>query len=278
MINFSYTKYKVILASLLYKFLRIFFKDDNIIISRKGIKYQIDLSEGIDLSLFLFGSFQDYTVSGHNISIPQDAVILDVGANIGAMSLSYAKNYPCSQVYSFEPAHISYTKLCRNITLNPQLQNRITPLNVFISDKNSTNYKDRVFSSWSLKNTNNERHSVHLGIEISSSGIPAITLDSFVEDTNLEKVDLIKIDTDGNELEVLKGAENIIRKFRPSIIFEIGGYLLQERGIEFKEYYELFKKLNYSVVEIKHNTTVTLDNANDVIPSKSTVDLLAFPL
>ena len=52
------TKYKIFLAKIIYIFLKNFIKKKNLIIFRNGLKWSIDISEAIDLHLFLFGNFE----------------------------------------------------------------------------------------------------------------------------------------------------------------------------------------------------------------------------
>ncbi len=60
-------------------------------IRRGGLNFQVDLSEGIDFSVFLFGAFQKHIRKWAAKCISQDAVILDIGANIGTMTLPFAQ-------------------------------------------------------------------------------------------------------------------------------------------------------------------------------------------
>ena len=85
------TRVKIGIARILYKGLPPRYRKQKQRITRGGIRYEADLSEGIDLSLFLFGGFQKHVTHSRFVEIPEDAVILDVGANIGVMTLQFAK-------------------------------------------------------------------------------------------------------------------------------------------------------------------------------------------
>ena len=82
------TKFKIRVANLLYHMLRIIGLSPVRTIERKGIRYQVDLAEGIDLSLFLFGHFQKHVTHNKLFTLPQNCVALDVGTNFGVISLS----------------------------------------------------------------------------------------------------------------------------------------------------------------------------------------------
>jgi hypothetical protein len=79
------TRIKMSIARILYRILKLLLSRNTYIIRRKGIYYGVDISEGIDLSLFLFGGFQDHITRNKYICLLKDAVVFDVGENIGVM-------------------------------------------------------------------------------------------------------------------------------------------------------------------------------------------------
>jgi hypothetical protein len=88
---------------------------------------------------------------------------------------------------------------------------------------------------------------------------------------------LIKIDTDGHELKVLKGARQTLKKCLPFVIFEIGLYVMKEQQIEFDHYYKYLYNLGYSLLNAKNGKAITLHNFSNQIPSRSTIDIIAMP-
>ena len=72
------TRVKLFIARILYLLLHIVLLKNNHIIRRKGVFYQVDLSEGVDLSLFLFGNFQNHITSRKYFSLNADAIVFDV--------------------------------------------------------------------------------------------------------------------------------------------------------------------------------------------------------
>src|SRR5687767_4563360 len=93
------TRLKILGAKILYRFTRLFVGRNLRTISRDSVKYEVDISEGIELSLFLFGKFQAHITANPFLSIPNDAVILDIGANVGLMTLQFAKLAQKGKVY-----------------------------------------------------------------------------------------------------------------------------------------------------------------------------------
>ena len=83
----------------------------------------MNLNEGIDLSIFLFGKFENsildvakYLVKKKNIAI------VDIGSNMGVHSLRLAKIFNNSSVDSIEPTDFAYNKLSKNVSLNKQIK------------------------------------------------------------------------------------------------------------------------------------------------------------
>lgn len=276
--NLPLTRINIGIAKILYFFVTIFTGKKPRIITRNNIVYEVDLSEGIDLSLFLFGSFQKHVIKSKLLSIPKDATIIDVGANFGLMSLPFAQLVPQGKVYSFEPTHYALARLKRNLSLNPELAKHVEVINSFVSAKSNEKADIQAFSSWKVNNEKAEvMHPMHLGAAKSADGVGSITLNDFCVKANLSRLDFIKIDTDGHEYEVLQGAAEAIGKYRPQIIFEIGIYVMTEKGIDFSFYSNYFGKLNYNLYDSATTSLITLENHKDYIPAKGTIDIIAIP-
>lgn len=270
------TQIKIFFARILYRVVHLIYREDRRIIVRNGIKYEIDLSEVIDLSMFLSGNFQKHVSQNKRLSLPQDAIIFDVGANSGMMTLQFAKLVPLGKVYSFEPTFYAFSKLKKNLELNPELAERIVAIQSFVSSSKSEEPSIKAYASWKVGGTiKGVKHRVHGGIAKSTDGIGAVSLDDFCKQNEIKRLDFIKIDTDGHELEVLKGAQKVISKFSPIIIFEVGIYVMEERNIDFSDYLKFFDFLNYSLFNSKNLKEINTNNYHKHIPLKGTIDILA---
>jgi FkbM family methyltransferase len=279
LIKVPVTKIKLFIARILYSILSPIFGHSPRIITRDSLKFEVDLSEGIDLSLFLFGNFQKHVAKNRFISLPDNAVIFDVGANFGTMSLYFSKRVPFGSIFAFEPTHYAMKKLKRNLELNPEASSIITPVHTFLSNQSTEAEELKAFSSWKIdRNPGKNEHPVHGGTVMPSSGTPKTTIDDFISDNNISRLDLIKIDTDGHEYEVLTGALLAIDRFKPCIIFEVGRYIMEERGINFESYADLLTSRNYLLSNAANNRLITLDNFSKIIPMKGTIDILAVPI
>jgi len=215
------TSQKIFIASLISKILIFFFGNKKRIIERNGIRYFVDLNEGIDLGIFLNIKnekkiFNIVKILGKHITI------IDIGSNIGSVTLPLAKIFSKSKVISIEPTFYAFSKLKKNINLNPILKKRIKLENVFVSNQNKI--VNKVHSSWNLSN-DSKKHKVHFGTLKKTSKIIK-KLDKVCSD--VKKVNFIKIDVDGHELDVLKSGKKTIKKHKPFIYFEFAPYLYKE--------------------------------------------------
>ena len=135
MFNLS-TNSKFIIGSIISKILLFFLSDKKRVINRNNIKYEIDLKEGIDLGIFLGIKNEKNLFKIKNYIDPKKKnTIVDIGANIGSVSLPLAKLFHSSTIISVEPTYYAFSKLKKNLNLNPNFKKRIKIYNSFISDK-----------------------------------------------------------------------------------------------------------------------------------------------
>lgn len=137
-----------------------------------------------------------------------DPLVFDVGANIGQTIDMILGQFPQAQIIAFEPSSDVFEKLkithghrCKqihNIALGGQ--NGVCEL---------TQYEKSVFNSL-LKLKPSECHNLPEVKEVGTEQVMVRTLDSFVFECGVEELDLLKIDTQGFDLEVLRGAENLL--------------------------------------------------------------------
>ena len=155
-----------------------------------------------------------------------DEVFIDVGAHIGKYTITVAKILKDGLVLAFEPNPNNYRILLKNVKLN-RLKNVIalklaawkspTVLKLYLSEKGGNH---------SLKVPHEDFVYVY--------GKP---IDEVVNELGLNRIDWVKIDVEGAELEVVKGLRRTIKKFRPQIIIEAE----EESVLKF------LKQMNYTI-------------------------------
>lgn len=273
------SRVKWLIAHWLYRVIRVFLRSDHRVITRNEIKYAIDLREGIDMSLFLFGRFQEHVMSSKYLSIPDDATIFDVGANVGTMSLGLARTFKASRVFAFEPTDYAFGKLKKNLELNPELSRRIIPTQAFLSDVAMPEAEVALtpYSSWRIDKRVDGAHKVHSGTPQAARGVPASTIDEFCDENGVSSIDLIKIDTDGFEYKVLQGARRAVKRDMPYVIFELGLYLMAEHGVTFSQYEDYFSSMGYHLRDSDSGELIDESNYTQAVPPYSTIDIVAVP-
>jgi FkbM family methyltransferase len=228
LVNLNTTQ-KIQIATIAYKVVsgirRVFGKSDHIVIRRNGITWELDLREGIDFSIFLLGGFELATLRLYETILRPGDVVLDIGANIGAHTLPFAKLVgKDGRVYAFEPTQYAFEKLKRNVRANPAISSRIELVHAMLVRESSKHIASEIYSSWPLHKEQG-LHEQHRGKLMSTADAAVITLDEFVQRRGINRIDFVKLDVDGNEADVLGGAVSTLRRFRPRILMEWAPYL-----------------------------------------------------
>ena len=161
-------------------------------------------------ALFHIISLKQYDVK-NIFEVKEDATIFDIGAWKGDTAYFFSKK--CSnkaRIYAFEPDDYAF-QILEKIKEKYKLNNVITK-NILLSNAE----KEIDFISM-IENTPTIKKN-------------AITIDKFVEENNIEKIDYIKMDVEGAEKNILEGAIKTIKKFKPSLAIAIyhGGKLFME--------------------------------------------------
>ena len=160
-------------------------------------------------------------------------IVFDVGAHIGKYSIMSSKLNPNAKVYSFEGAEDNFRILSMNKKINHL--NRLHLINKALSNKIG---KEKFYLSQTGLMT--EKSNKFKSVETE-------TLDNFLRKNKIGYIDLIKIDVDGSELDVLKGARKALSKgIIRNIIIEVSSKTK-------KEVMGLFSKYRYSVSQVLYN-------------------------
>jgi FkbM family methyltransferase len=215
-------------------------RPDKGIFSRRGIAYELDLSEGIDLAIYLGGMFERRTAIALGRLVEPSSLVLDIGANIGAHTLHLASLVgPEGRVMAFEPTDFAFRKLRRNLDLNPLLASRVEPHRCFLTNHDGVGVPSAIYSSWPLT-VEDGLHPKHLGREMQTESAQARSLDSVLSERPDHRVQLVKLDVDGYECDVLRGATSMLSNSRPTFVMELAPYSLEERGSSLEELLSYF--------------------------------------
>ena len=186
----------------------------------------INNDDAVPLKYFWRSGYENLSLDLWYQATRKDGVFLDIGAHTGLYSIIGNLNKKQNQVISIEAFYMNYARLMSNLKLNS-----FSPNNCVLG---AASNKDGQ-SSFQVP-TSFDYHSS--GGSISEKGtlrVQNIVIDGFKLD---KKICGIKIDTEGNEHNVILGGKNSIKKDRPIIIFEIN-----KKG--FEECLSLLSNLNY---------------------------------
>lgn len=154
-------------------------------------------------------------------SIPQNAILWDVGANIGLYSCYAAKSKNC-RVYAFEPSVLNMELLARNISLN-DLASMVTIVPLPLTDAISTSTLNMTTMEWGGALSTFGQGYGHDGLPLKvvfSFSTIGLSMSDAVKLLNLPAPDYIKIDVDGIEALILKGGHEILSNVQ-SVLIEI---------------------------------------------------------
>lgn len=218
------------------------------IVKRRGIRFRLDVSEYMEWVIY-FGLTVEDRESLYPL-VKKGMVILDIGTNIGETLLYFASQTGANgHVFGFEPVSLNYRKCLDNISLNTFENIEVNQLAV--SDKQETLY----FGD--SNNSNSGGIFMHKEKGNTLDSVRAITLDHFVNEKKIKKIDLIKIDVEGFEGNVLKGAENTIRDLKPLLFVEVDETNLKRQGSSAVKLETLIRSYGYSVKKTNQGKVYT---------------------
>ncbi len=275
------TKTKIALARSAYKCVsfarKLAGRSDSTIVKRHAIRYHLDLNEGIDFSIYLLGAFEPGTRKALQSLVKPGDVVLDIGANIGAHTLTIAQSTGSSgKVFAFEPADFAFTKLKRNLALNPSLEAHTFSHQILLAASAAEPPERQIYASWPLE-TAGAVHPKHRGQLVSAESASVETLDAFVEQEGLTRLDLIKMDVDGHELSVLQGARKTLQHFRPTLVMEMSPYIHSEFQHAFADFVDTLKHCGYELRNADTGKPVPLDTLllQRLIPDGASINVVA---
>ncbi len=210
-----------------------------------GVTYQIQLNPEngfVDTTIYTDGAYEPDILLVIKDNLPKGGTFIDIGANIGNHTLFAAKHVgDGGKVISFEPIPRIAQQFEQSINLN-QLKN--ISLHKFacsdtVSEARLTLVKGNIGGS-----------SLHRADKENSINIETRPADSVLH--NLNRVDLIKIDTEGHELEALKGLQKTLAEHQPTLIIEFSPFFWgEERQNKSNEFFNLLEKFNYRLYDLE---------------------------
>ena len=187
-------------------------------------------------------------------------VFFDVGANAGVFTLSAAKKIG-GQVFAFEPCSSTSELLKQNLRLN-----RITDVHVeriALTDSVGTGVLQVNVAGRDGLNTLGQATHPDSQV-IGQEEVGLTTVDVFIEERNVPRVDVMKVDIEGAELLMFRGARKLLaRADAPVILFEGFGFLTRGFGYHPVEILWLLESFGYSLFTLNSQTGAVAELKSD---------------
>jgi FkbM family methyltransferase len=182
--------------------------------------------KGLSKELSLYGFREPHTTNLTSAIIKDDDIVIDIGANIGYYALLESKLAPNGFVYAIEPVRENFDYLKTNVDLN-----RCTNIELFhcaVSNKRGTG----VISIPERRNCASLSEASQEGM-FRKEHVQLTTLDSFVDEHVKRCPTLIRMDVEGHEYQIIKGALRVLKKSRQlKIVTELHPSLMSESAYD----------------------------------------------
>ncbi len=218
-------------------------------VQRQGIWWALNPDCLIQRSLYYLSFVEVQETRWLKTQVRPDWVFFDVGANFGYYSMIVsAASQRRARVYAFEPLASNFHLLARNKDLNHF--DRVSAAKLAVSDQ--VGEVDFFVPPLSCSGVG---HIVDGPIDDPNGYVDKVqttTLDDFVSHHNVRRMDFLKIDVEGAELRVLRGASESLRRFRPTIMIEFFPQGLASLHTSAWELLDAIHALDYTTFRIDH--------------------------
>jgi len=200
----------------------------------QGLKINLDLEQFIDAKIFYFGTYEPDTLKTLYEVVRPGMRVIDVGANIGVLSLIFGKIVgPIGDVYAFEPSAWTFCRLIANLELNGMDWCHGERLAVWSkSDKCVQMVLPCGYRLDHADTATNQK-------------VDVTTLDDYAKSNGLDRIDFIKTDTDGREAHVIEGAREIIAEFHPIIMLEFAPHQTEACSFTWRAPFDILDSYGY---------------------------------
>lgn len=199
--------------------------------------------------------------------LPQAKTVFDVGANIGDWTADALAINPSVKIVSFEPVAETFEILKnRKFVGNCKLENiALSNLN---GDIDFFVYENSVLNSAEKRE----------GVAVKKiEKVKTVRLDDYCKEAGVTEIDFLKIDVEGFEFDVLKGAEDMLAKKKiHALQFEYGGTFLEKRLL-FKDVYDYLNNLGYNVAKIHFDRVEFIEMYEQKLDDFQNANFLAVP-
>jgi FkbM family methyltransferase len=215
-------------------------------VERNGIRYRLDISDYLEYVIY-FGIDAEPKTALYK-SVADGMYVFDIGTNMGETLLNFAQRNKTGKNFGFEPVPFLYEKAKENIARN-------NFSNIHLNNLAVSNEQGELFFEVP-KNRNFGSISMSHQPTTDSKKVKAITLDAYIKENNIEKVDFIKIDVEGFESNVLNGAPETIKKYKPILFVEVVDDYLKTKGSSAGALIQQIRSFGYDVKNAEDSSEI----------------------
>lgn len=200
-----------------------------------GCRFMCQVDTQTERSAVLEGGYDNFPKKICTPFLTPEGTCIDVGANVGFWSCWFAQDKTTGLVYSFEPSQRNFTRLMGNVEIN-HLTHRIRGYRCGLSNSEEKRvlYRSSDYGSLSV-----EKPRENSATDSNNEGVVELRmLDSFLPDIETP-VELVKIDVEGYEYEVIAGGKELIKRYKPAILFEVNAHYLLSKGVTLQSLVDL---------------------------------------
>jgi FkbM family methyltransferase len=178
-----------------------------------------------------------------NIELNDGDVVVDIGANVGIVSIYLAKRFPNAIIYAYEAHPNTYENLIKNIKINNVKNIFAHNLAVYSKDNETLDITLDIINTGSSSCFKNGEGQI-------TETIPTISLDTIITNNNISNIRYLKIDCEGAEFDILEGSKLIHEIEVQDIGIEIHSFM-KSHGKDVESLKELVKKISIKSPKIK---------------------------
>lgn len=240
---------------------------------RNGVWLELDLGRFIDFEIFYGARFEQALVTAIKPIIKPGMTVVDVGANSGFYTMVFSSLVgETGCVWAFEPTDWGARAIARQVGLNNFKNIRLVRAALTSDPKTTEGIIE--FDPYYPLFSDCYQHRASTEIVRSTS------IDALFSESN-QVVDLIKIDVDGPELSILRGAVETIKNSRPILVLEVGVYTYRNAGSSVDQLVTWLHEQGYQI--LYENDLSLLETAGDVIscipnPEQNTINVICMPI
>lgn len=228
-----YLDYFIIEKAKLYKLI----PDKYYLIKYHGGKIFLNLRESQMMRARALGIYEYKKMKLFKKLVKPNMTILDIGVNKGYFSLLSAKLMKDKgNILSFEPDPDNCKWIKKSIAANNYKSIRLFQIALFNKNGKKTFFKG----------AKSGHHSLIKNSGLGSTTIQTQKLDDFIDEENITKINLIKIDVEGADIEVLEGAQKLLKNQSPKLIIDI-------HKIDRKKFFNLLENLSYNIFDYNND-------------------------